>query len=690
MKRKDFLKLISTATAGTPFMLNGIATQAMNQFLDFPVNCDGINDRVLVIVRLAGANDGLNTVVPVSQYSTYAALRPTIKLNQTGTGAYINLDSTLPETQLSGLHPNMTGFKSLYDSGKLSLITGAGYPTPNYSHFRSENLMFAGKHGAVNGDLRDGIFGRYLAALFPGLAGNPSSLRPDPLAIQLGNINPNLFYGHTHENSIEYNITGFQNSLFGSLGVSSLRSFNLPTSSEHKDLIDFIKGVEVSMDTYYNRVMSVFSSGSNSTVTYPNNDLGKQLRTVARLLKGGSKTKIFQVNLGGFDTHANQVQSGSSHLGGHATLLSQVSGAIAAFQNDLENLGLSNRVLTTTFSEFGRQVKENANLGTDHGDLSPFFVIGSNVNAGVYGNHPVFSNTTSFYYSQTERKYDYRQLYATLVQDWLGANDQLMVAADLNDFAGSQKIPLIKTTANASLNACLFGPIDLCEDTITAIKLIETAGWTYYGVQGTTDFLFGIQHLPAGGNTSVFTVTVTLKKICTTSGLKVHESKSALSKEGIFAAGYYWNISITSGIVNGFVNMRFFPIEEFKTDLSTAAGDFYSFNNAESLSTPMYIKTTSALSLPQDLRLNGKGLTKTFLPLTVASTGLEANKEYVEFRNVTNLHNSGGALIQCVTGMNQNSFMTTEQVTNLKGAIRYNSSTKRIEGFDGTEWRQFN
>lgn len=456
MNRKEFLRLIGTATAGTPFLLNGFTTQAMNQFLDFPVACNGINERVMVIVRFAGANDGLNMVIPISQYSTYATLRPDIRINETGTGAYINLDSTQTTNKLSGLHPAMTGFKSLYDSGKLALVNGVGYPTPNYSHFKSENTMFSGKDGTNNQDTNDGMLGRYLAEVFPGLAGYPTVANPDPLAIQFGNLNPNLFYEHTHVNSIEYNVTGFQNTLFGQLGPV----FNIPIASEHQDLLNYITNVQASMDTYYNRVTSTFAAGNNSTVTYPNTDLAKQLRTVARLIKGGCKTKIFQVNIGGFDTHVNQVQTGSTHLGSHATLLGNVSNAITAFHTDLDAMGIGDKVMTTTFSEFGRQVRQNGSIGTDHGDLSPFFVVGSNVQAGILGDHPTFTNTTSYYYAQAQRKHDYRQIFATLMQDWLGANDTIMTAAELSNFSTpAQKIPLIKTAANASTNGCLLGAL---------------------------------------------------------------------------------------------------------------------------------------------------------------------------------------------------------------------------------------
>ncbi len=457
MKRRKFLEMISMAGVGTPFLLNGMPSRFMNQFMDFNFSCDAVNERVLVILRLAGANDGLNTVIPVNQYDNYANLRPNIKIAQTGTGAYIPLDTTVALTKQVGLHPSMTGFKSLYDSGKLTLLNGVGYPNPNYSHFRSENLMFAGKDGSNNQDLLDGVFGRYLGNLYPGLSGNPTTQNPDPLAIQLGNLNPCLFYEHVTEKNIEYNLSGFQNTLFG-----GLQNLIIPQQSEYNDLLDYIKGVATSMDTYYNRVMAVFNAGNNSTTSYPTSTLAKQLKTVARLIKGGSKTKIFQVNLGGFDTHVNQIQSGSTQLGNHANLLADISNSISAFQADIEALGIGHKIMTITFSEFGRQVRENSSLGTDHGDIAPFFVIGNNLSGGIMGDHPLFTNTTSYYYSQTQRKFDYRQIFASLLQDWLGADSGLISSTELQDFVTpTNKINIVSSSSVASAVCTTLGTADV-------------------------------------------------------------------------------------------------------------------------------------------------------------------------------------------------------------------------------------
>lgn len=172
MKRRSFLKLSSGATIGLGVNTNGIASEFLNWIAPNP-NCIEVSDRVLVIIRMAGANDGLNTVVPLAQYGQYETLRPTIKLNQTGTGALINLDTTLAASNQLGIHPSMQGFKSLYDSGKLSIIQNVGYELHNQSHFASENIMWCGKDGTTFNQVKYGFLGKYLDSIYPTLSGNP-------------------------------------------------------------------------------------------------------------------------------------------------------------------------------------------------------------------------------------------------------------------------------------------------------------------------------------------------------------------------------------------------------------------------------------------------------------------------------------------------------------------------------------
>jgi len=685
MNRKEFLRLTTAAAVGTPFLLNGMTAQVMNNFQDMPMVANNVNDRVLVIVRLAGANDGLNTVIPISQYSNYVALRPNIHIKNTGSNKYIELDSTLQDNQLSGLHPALTGFKNLYDGGKMAVVNGVGYPSPNFSHFRSQNTMFAGRDGTNNNFLPSGMFGRYLAALYPGLANNPTHSNSDPLAIQFGTTNPCLFYGHDHEVGIEYNGTSLQDDFFTKLTRSSTTS-----KSEYEELLEFITSTEGAMDLYYNRIQDVFTTGKNSTKTYPNTSLAKQLKTVARMIEGGSKTKIFQVTLGGFDTHAGQIQSGSSHIGGHANLTATMSDAIKAFQEDIEALGINDKVLTVTFSEFGRRVRENGNLGTDHGNLSPFFVFGTSVEAGVYGTHPVFTNTTNYQYSESERKYDYRQLFATLMQDWLGANDTLIQEAELSTFATqTNKIPLIKTEDNAYPDN-LMGANGCLVIRTTAVALTTDDGWTYYGETGTTDYLFAIEQTPgaSGANTNSFTATVTVEKLCDVAPNHVHKIENLITGEGVFALGMYWNIILDTGSTNGWVNLRWFKDTLLETSLNTVATDFKTKAGSASISPILDLQTNSAINLPSQLDNNGLGINTSFTPLLNKESGSYSSKEYIQYNQVITIANTGGVRFIKVTNINQNTpFVDNSKY--VKGNIRYNSVTNKIEGFDGTAWRTF-
>ncbi len=694
MKRNEFLQMVGKLSIGTPLMVNGLYAKAnalanaMNYLPSTAINCGDVNDRVLVIVRLAGANDGLNTLVPLSQYDTYANLRPTLKLSQTGINKVITLDSTLPSTKSMGLHPTLTGFKSLYDSGKMAVINGVAYPTSSYSHFASENIMFAGKDGTAN-SLNDGMMGRYLGSVYPGLAGRPNSTMQDPLALHFGSSNPVLMFNNTTQPSIEYNMYGLQNTLF-----SQLRT--LPNNSESAALIDYISQIEVSSNSYHDRILNLFYAGRNSTTVYPNptgSDFARQLKTVARLINGGSKTKIFQVTMGGFDTHVNQIGDGmdtSSHIGYHARLLTDLSNSIVAFLDDLQNLGLGDRVMTVSFSEFGRQVKENGNSGTDHGDLSPFFVFGNQVKGGVLGDCPTLPSLTSTnpnYYDASQRKYDYRQIYTTLLQDWLGASNNVLQNTGFSSFATpAMKLDLVKTDQNAS-PSCLSDQINLCtnpNETFTATKVTQVGNWSYYARGGvsTNPILFGIEHIPggAGSNSNVFSVSISFSKIICNSLFAplIHSVSDRSEKEGIFVGANYWNITGITGVPNGTVNLRFFNEAIYESDLQTAATNFKTASGSLYDSPLLYCKTAnSSLVLPNDIRSDAMGFNKAIAPLKVVSSGVYNNRSYVQFNSVSNILGTGGCFYKQVT-------KTTQQSS--KAKLRFNNVTRKFEGFDGANW----
>ncbi len=253
---------------------------------------------------------------------------------------------------------------------------------------------------------------------------------PDPLGIQIGDPSPNLGFHTETEHQNVINLSGQDAAGFFSLvqTIGGAPILNVP-DSDHGVELEFIMGVENSTSQYSQRISAVFNAGSNFLSTYPttnNSRLADQLKTIARFIKGGCKTKIYLCQLGGFDTHSAQVDGGTPAVGDHANLLLDLAESIKFFHDDLEGLGLADQVLTCTFSEFGRCAEGNGSDGTDHGTLAPMMVFGKSVKSGVYGTNVNLSNLTND--SQLQgMQFDYRQVFTTILQDWLGASEDVLM-----------------------------------------------------------------------------------------------------------------------------------------------------------------------------------------------------------------------------------------------------------------------
>jgi len=439
MKRRNFLKFLPVAGV-TSIAVNGHAMRpfANTRMAKILADCDGVEDRILVLIQLKGGNDGLNMIIPAADYDRYVALRPTTHIEE---NAFIPLDNTLPADSQVGLHPAMTAVKQMYDNGWANVIQAAGYQSMNQSHFKGTDIWLSGADTSQGATTATGWMGRSLQAFYPDVAGAPTIDMPDPLGIQVGDPNTSLgFHTETeHQNAI--NLSGQDPAGFFSLiqTIGGAPVLNIP-DSDHGAELKFIMGVEQSINKYAQRISQVFNVGSNAITTYPSNSFASQLKTVARMIKGGCKTKIYLCQLGGFDTHSAQVDSGDTSIGSHANLLGTLSNAVKTFFDDLNQLGLGDRVLGCTFSEFGRCAKENGSFGTDHGTLAPMLIFGKNVKPGVSGTNPRMDTLTSdnqLKYMQ----YDYRQVFATLLQDWLGANPWTMEQAM---FSGYTKMKIVE------------------------------------------------------------------------------------------------------------------------------------------------------------------------------------------------------------------------------------------------------
>jgi uncharacterized protein (DUF1501 family) len=448
MQRRNFLKnslLVGTGKAfinNIPMTMFGLSGSLLTES-----NCSSILDRVLVLIRMEGGNDGLNTIIPVSQYNIYRNSRPNIAINETGTNAYIPVDNSLPDSKKVGLHPAMVAFKDLYDAGKLNIINGAGYANNNRSHFKATDLWFsAGDSTPEAFDYTSGFMGRYLDFSYPGLINNPTASMPDPLGLELGSSSASL--GFKAESGQYTNVLLTVDASSFSTYVSGLGGApdNPFANSQMGNRLAYLRNVELSINAYSTRITNTYNAGNN-LATYPaNSNLSNQLKTVARIIKGGSKTKIFLVQCGSFDTHANQVVSGNTGTGNHANLLKDLADSIKAFQTDLQLLNIEDKVVTATFTEFGRTLNQNGNLGTDHGGVNNMFIIGKGVNGGVTGNVPDLTNVVDG--GVMDLQVDYRSVYASLLQDFLGAGQLSLAAAKLELFSNS-KPPIIKETTKA-------------------------------------------------------------------------------------------------------------------------------------------------------------------------------------------------------------------------------------------------
>jgi uncharacterized protein (DUF1501 family) len=443
MNRRRFIRNISMASSGS-IILGGIPLRALAGNVRLKRIAASGNENVLIFVQLHGGNDALNTLIPLNQYNLYYNYRPNIAIPDHGPRKLINVDESLGLEDQVGLHPDMIGFKTLYDQGKATIVQNVGYPDMNMSHFRGRDIVFMG--GGANDYFSSGWMGRFLDYEYPGYPDAfPNEDMPDPIGIELGNVISLAFH---REAGIPIGINIQNPEQFYQLitNVGGDPPILFP-DSHAGDELRYLMEFEKKSNQYAGRLKQAFDNGNNSTVDYPesyplsapesylHNPLSGQLKLIARLLKGGLKTRIFLCRMGGFDTHGEQVESYDSTLGTHAALLYHLSSAIKAFQDDLALLGMEDRVLTMTFTEFGRRVYSNASYGTDHGTATPVFLFGKGLKGGILGSNPDLS---ILHQGNLIYTVDYRNVYTSVVQDWFGASDEAMKATGFDAWTDSR------------------------------------------------------------------------------------------------------------------------------------------------------------------------------------------------------------------------------------------------------------
>ncbi len=376
------------------------------------------DERVLVVIQLSGGNDGLNTVIPYMD-SGYAKARPSIGLKA---------DKVLKLSKSDvAFHPSMAGAADLYNEGMLSVIQGVGYPNPNRSHFKSMDIW----HTADTTASGDGWLGRYFDSECCGFGKGESgtaeqTIKKDAnpqVGIAIGREAPLAMKGRviipiSFESADLFRWTGRDvNEKLGD-PYARIAAAEAGANTDPDSNAGFL--TRTALDAQVSSATIRRAVATKARVNYPDGELSRQLQMVASMIAAGLKTRVYYVSLGGFDTHSGQ----GNENGRHANLLRFFSGAMRAFYADLKAQGNDNRVLTMSFSEFGRRVGQNASGGTDHGTAAPMFLAGPMVKPGVFNDHPSLTDL-----DQGDLKYtvDFRTVYASVLEKWLKTDSKAIL-----------------------------------------------------------------------------------------------------------------------------------------------------------------------------------------------------------------------------------------------------------------------
>ncbi|MBS1567109.1 MAG: DUF1501 domain-containing protein [Bacteroidetes bacterium] len=419
MKRRDFLK--ATPALSLPVLINGfpLKTMAENPLLHLLGLQSLKNGRVLVLVQLNGGNDGLNTVLNLDRYAALTLSRSNILIPQSKV-------LSLNGSTTAGLNPAMTEMQTMFNSGLMNIVQAVSYPTPSFSHFRATDIWLTA--AASNQYLNTGWLGRTMDQQFPGYPdGYPTADMPDPLAVQISS-QASMMTQSSMTNTA-FTVTN-PNSFYNLVNGTTDPTPDTPYGHE----LDFLRLIRQQTNAYGNVIKTAYGKAA-TLATYPtSNSLADQLKIVARLIKGGLKTPIYIVNHpNSFDTHSNQVNTSDTTTGTHANLLSILSKAISAFQQDITLMGVQDRVTGMTFTEFGRRPKSNASVGTDHDTAIPMFFFGTKLNPAVTGASPVLGATQAAadnpgVNDHIQMQFDFRSVYYTVLKDWFQLTDTDLAA----------------------------------------------------------------------------------------------------------------------------------------------------------------------------------------------------------------------------------------------------------------------
>ena len=394
------------------------------------------NRKIFVVIQMSGGNDGLNTVVPYTD-GNYYTLRPTLGFKEAELKTPDG-NSTILGNAPFGLNPALSEIKGLYDSGKVAIVLGVGYPSANLSHFLSTDIWMTAN---TSGGVGDGWLGKYADQKLVG----QSSLS----AVNIGGSLPKAFFAdkvvvpsisnfNTYTYQTDNRFAGDRNNQINTFHATNHRDFS--TGSFEKaiadasiDAVDGAAQLQAAVGGYTSPVVYPSGNGfSNRVVQFANG-----LKMVAQIATTIEQANVFFVQIGGFDHHSQEIGSAADNftdktVGEHADLLKAFSLGIKTFYDDMAAHNLADNVVLMSFSEFGRRPNENASHGTDHGTSSALFVIGNPVQGGkVYGEQPSLTDLDNA--RNLKFKVDFRSVYATILDKWLGADSKSILGGQFEN-----------------------------------------------------------------------------------------------------------------------------------------------------------------------------------------------------------------------------------------------------------------
>lgn len=401
--RREFLTggltFLSAATTMPLFLGRTVSVLAADEPTSRPGKRD--DQRILVVVQLAGGNDGLNTIVPVEMDAYYRA-RPRIAIQK---------KDALKLEKGVALHPAAKGLKELFDDGRLAIVQGVGYPNPNRSHFTSMDIWHTAD---PNLRIHDGWLGRYFDSCCKGDDPEPEPIQgvalmgEAPVAMQGGRFSPLAFQ---NPDALTWRAGGRDAKAAAAFRKLNNIDGDLPDSPHA--LGDFLQRAALKAQVGADQIRSAAGGqnlgGRRERLGRRGDELARSLQLVAKMIAADMPTRIYYVSMGGFDTHTGQE-------GRHRQLMEQLGEGLKGFVDTLAEDKLLDRVLVMSFSEFGRRVQENASGGTDHGEAAPMFLIGSQLRPGVHEQHPSLDN---LHRGDLSFGCDFRRVYASVLRDWL-------------------------------------------------------------------------------------------------------------------------------------------------------------------------------------------------------------------------------------------------------------------------------